>query len=467
MLKFNFLLHSFIACGLFLGCSTQTKPISSHIDIPQNYKEESHWKKATPNDNVARGAWWEMYQDPTLNNLMQELLISNLSIMKYEALYKQALALVESSQSALVPSLSVGASASKIQTSAGVGTAKVQKRSSDYKVPLQASWTIDLWGNTRRQVEAQTLSAEATLNDLEAAKLSVQILLAQSYFQFIALNTQEELLAKSLSAYNKSLEIAQNQHKVGIVTKKDVLTAQSQLKSVEAQKIDLGIQKAQLEHAIATLLGKTASSFNVPSNASKVATLPAIPYSLPSELLERRPDIAAAQRRMQQSNIQLGIAKDAWFPTLNLTASTGYESSLIPSLFSAPNLIWAVGGTLTQALFDGGLREANKKQAMGAYEVSIANYRQVVLSAFQQVEDALSTLDILDKEAKVQQEAVMLAQQVLDYNLEQYTQGIVNYTSVVVAQNSLLNSQIIANNLWSRQVLATLSLISALGGDFK
>ncbi|ARU49938.1 efflux transporter outer membrane subunit [Sulfurospirillum diekertiae] len=467
-MRYSILSILLVTNAFFVGCAQQNTPsVPTTVTIPQAYHEEGNWKKATPNDNAVRGAWWEMYHDAELNTLMEALSRFNPSISKYEALYKQALAVVESSQASLFPTLSVGADISRSQTSAGVNSTNKQKRSTDYKLPLQASWTPDIWGDTRHLVDAYSLSAEASLNDLEAAKLSAQTLLAQNYFQLRNVDVQEAFLHQTLEAYEKSLKITQNQYNAGIVTKKDVITAQAQMKSVEAQKIDLHAQRQQLEHAIAALIGKTPSEFSIQANPKLPIVLPDIPYSLPSELLERRPDIAAAERRMKQTNIQVGIAQDAWFPTFNLTASSGYESNVLSSLISKPNLIWAVGGALSETIFDAGLREANLKQIQSTYEANIATYRQSVLTAFQQVEDALATLETLSREVKVQQEAVDLAQQVFDFNMYQYRQGIVNYTSVVVAQTSLLNNQITVLNLQNRQVLATISLISALGGNFQ
>lgn len=452
---------------LFLGCAQQNTPSNqTMIAIPQSYHEEGTWKKATPNENAIRGEWWKMYHDVQLDTLMEALTQFNPSISKYEALYKQALAVMEASQASFFPTLSLGANVSRTQTSAGVSSSDKQKRSTDYKLPLQASWAPDIWGDTHRLADAYALGAEASLNDLEAAKLSAQTLLAQNYFQLRNVDAQEAFLQQTLKAYEKSLKITQNQYNAGIVTKRDVITAQAQMKSVEAQKIDLHAQRQQLEHAIAALIGKTPSEFSIQPNAQWPIVLPNVPYSLPSELLERRPDIAAAERRMKQTNLQVGIAQDAWFPTINLTASTGYESNVLSSLISKPNLIWALGGALSQTVFDGGQREANLKQIQSADEANIATYRQSILTAFQQVEDALATLETLSREMKVQQEAVDLAQQALDFTLYQYKQGIINYTSVVVAQTSLLNNHIAALNIQNRQILATISLISALGGNF-
>ncbi len=458
-ISFIFFLTVFI-----VGCSRTTPPAPT-LTLPETYREEGNWKHATPNEHAMRGAWWEMYHDETLNALMQELLAFNPSIAKYEALYKQALATVESSRASLFPTLSLGASATKSQTTSN-GNNTEQSRSTTYKLPLQASWEVDIWGDKRAYVDASALSAEASLNDLEAAKLSAQTLLAQNYFQLKNVDAQEALLAQTLKAYEKSLTITTNQYKAGIVTKKDLITAQAQLKSVEAQKIDLHTQRQQLEHAIAVQLGKVPSVFSLTTQPLVPIVLPSIPYTLPSELLERRPDIAAAERRMKQTNLQVGIAQDAWFPTITLTASSGYQNNALSSLISKPNLIWALGGSLSQSIFDGGAKEAAIKQVQGAYEANIASYKQTVLSAFQQVEDALVTLETLQREAIVQKEAVDLAQQALDFTLYQYQQGITNYTSVVVAQASLLNNQITALSIQNRQILASIALISALGGSF-
>lgn len=457
---------SLITIFFLSGCGQSTSSVSPQVTIPSSYKEEGTWKKATPNDNVARGAWWEMYGDTTLNGLMQELAQCNLSIAKYEALYRQALALSESSRASLFPSLSLGANVTRSQTSAGVSSSNTQKRSTSYSLPLQASWAPDIWGDTRRLTEAYSYSAEASLSDLEAAKLSAQTLLAQDYFQLRYLDLEEALLQQTLVAYEKTLDITQNQYHAGIVTKKDVITAQAQIKSVEAQKIDLHSQRQQYEHAIAVLIGKTPSEFSIAIDTAQTVHLPDVPYSLPSELLERRPDVAAAERRMKQANLQVGIAQDAWFPTLSLSASSGYESNVFSSLISKPNLVWALGGALSQSLFDGGAKEATLKQTQALYDQNIVAYKQSILTAFQEVEDALATLQTLEQEAKVQQEAVTLAQQSLDFNVYQYQQGIVNYTSVVVAQASLLSNQISMMNVRNKQILATVSLISALGGTF-
>lgn len=461
-MKYAHITFSLLSIAFLVGCSQTTSPTPHNVTIPETFHEEGYWKKATPNDTVARGVWWEMYEDTELNEYMKALEAYNPSIAKYQALYKQALAVMEGSQASLFPTLSLAPSATRAQSS----SAGVQKRSTDYKLPLQASWTPDIWGDTRRLVDAYSLSAEASLNDLEAAKLSAQILLAQNYYQLRSIDLQEAFLQKTLDAYTKTLNITQNQYAVGIVTKKDVLSAQSQLKSVEAQKIDLHSQRQQYEHAIAALIGKTPSEFSIAIDTKKTIVLPNIPKSLPSELVERRPDIAAAERRMKQTNLQMGIAQDAWFPTITLSASTGYQNNALSSLISRPNVIWALGGAISQSIFDGGAKEATLKQAQGAYEANIATYRQTVLSAFQQVEDALSTLETLSREAVVQNEAVELAQQALDFTLYQYQQGIVNYTTVVVAQTSLFTNQISAINITNKQIQASLSLISALGGRF-
>ncbi len=335
----------------------------------------------------------------------------------------------------------------------------------NHNLPLQASWAPDVWGNIRRAVEANEAGAQASAGDLDAARLSVQATLAQSYFQLRALDTQQQLLEDTVAAYQKSLQLIQNQYAAGIVAKADVITAQAQVKTTQAQAIDLGVQRAQLEHAIAVLTGKPPSSFAI-ARAPLVAVVPNIPEVLPSALLERRPDIAAAERRMQQANAQIGVVQAAWYPALSLTSSGGFQSAAMSNLISQPSRFWSLGASLTETLFDGGLRSGNKNQATAAYEANVAAYRQTVLAGFQQVEDNLAALRILEQEAEVQTEAVKLSNQALALSLNQYKAGTVSYTNVVVAQANALTNQNNAVGILSRRVIASVQLITALGGSW-
>ena len=434
------------------------------VPTAENFKEKG-WKVAQPQDEVVKENWWEVFHDATLDTLIQQVTLSNQTLAKYEAAYRQALGSLESSKASLMPTLGISPAMSKTQSSATTGSNTAHKITTDYKVPLQASWAPDIWGAIRRSVEANEANAKASYADLEAAKLSAQSLLAQSYFQLRGLDSQYLALEQTIEAYEKSLTLVQNQYRAGIAAKKDVLSAQALVHSTRAQQVDLGIQRSQLEHSIAVLTGQSPSLFSLERHALHVSP-PTIPLSLPSELLERRPDIAAAERRMQQANAQVGLAEIAWFPTLSLSASTGFESSSISKLLTQPSAIWALGGTLSAALFDGGLREGNKQQALALYDASVATYKQSVLSAFQQVEDNLAALKTLEKEIAIQQEALKLSNEALSLTLNQYKAGMLNYTSVALSQAAALNNQNSVVSLQSRQLVASVSLITALGGGW-
>lgn len=459
-LKFSIL----VGCVLLLSaCATSPEYQRPFIPTAEQYKEG--WKIAQPQDEQTKTEWWERYEDETLNTLITQVNISNQTIAKYEAAYRQSSGVLESSQASLMPTIGLSPSISKAQSSASFGSSTSHKISTDYRLPLQATWAVDIWGTLRRSIEANEANVRASYAELEAAKLSAQSLLAQSYFQLRGLDSQYLALEQSIEAYEKSLKLVQNQYLVGVSAKKDVLSAQALVQSTKAQQVDLTIQRAQLEHSIAVLTGQTPSLFTLERKALKTI-LPAIPRSIPSELLERRPDIAAAERKMQQANAQVGVASMAWFPTLSLSASTGYQSAILTKLLSQPSTIWALGGTLSAALFDGGLREGNTHQALAQYDASIANYKQVVLSAFQQVEDQLAALTALEKELAIGQEALALSNEALRLTLNQYKAGTINYTSVALAQAAALNAQNSVVSLQSRQLIASVSLMSALGGGW-
>jgi NodT family efflux transporter outer membrane factor (OMF) lipoprotein len=335
----------------------------------------------------------------------------------------------------------------------------------NHNLPFQASWAPDVWGNIRRAVEANEAGAQASAGDLEAARLSAHAALAQSYFQLRALDTQQLLLEDTVAAYAKSLQLVQNQYAAGVVAKADLVQAQTQIKTTQAQTIDIGVQRAQLEHAIALLMGKPPAELSIPRQPLTAAVPPA-PAGLPSELLERRPDIAAAERRMAQANAQIGVAKAAYYPALTLSASAGYQSATMADWLTAPSRFWSFGPAIAQSLFDGGLRRAQTAQAIAAYDASVAAYRETVLTGFQQVEDSLATLRILEQEAEVQGEAVASAEQGLALALNQYKAGTVNYLNVVVAQATALANQRTAVDILNRRVSASVQLVTALGGGW-
>jgi NodT family efflux transporter outer membrane factor (OMF) lipoprotein len=334
-----------------------------------------------------------------------------------------------------------------------------------WSMPLNASWEADLWGKVRRSVEAGEAAAQASAADLENARLSIQSQLAQNYFQLRAVDAQKQLLADTVAAYAKSLELTNTRYKVGVVARVDVAQAEAQLKSTQAQLLDLGVQRAQLEHAIAVLLGQPAGNFSLAAAPLK-ATPPPVPAGLPAELLERRPDIAAAERRVAAANAQIGVAKAAWFPSATLSASYGLQTATAAQWFTLPSRFWSIGPALAETIFDGGRRQAAGEQAMAAYDASVANYRQAVLTGFQEVEDNLAALRILEEESLVQAEAVKAAQQSLEYSLNQYKAGIVTYLQVVTAQATALSNQRTAADLLARRVTASVLLVKALGGGW-
>ncbi len=458
------------------ACTSGPNYVRPAVETPAAFKEQGNWKPAEPRDLEARGKWWEMYRDPLLSSLQEQVSVSNQNLARAEAQYRQALALAQSARAGYFPSVTGGISESRSRASATTATTATTVAQpsatpvsrgvvTNHNLPFQASWVPDVWGNISRAVEASDANVKASASDLEAARLAAQAALAQNYFQLRALDAQQLLLEETVAAYDKSLKLVQNQYAAGIVAKADVVQATTQIKTARAQAIDLGVQRAALEHAIALLVGKPPSALSIPRQA--LATdLPPIPDAVPSALLERRPDIAAAERRMAQANAQIGVAKAAFFPTLTLSASAGYQSASLADWLTLPSRYWSLGPAFAMNLFDGGLRRAQTAQAIAAYDASVAAYRQTVLAAFQQVEDNLSALRILAEEAEVQGEALKSAEQSLALALNQYKAGTVSYLNVVVAQATALASQRAAVDLRSRRVNASVQLITALGGSW-
>jgi NodT family efflux transporter outer membrane factor (OMF) lipoprotein len=434
--------------------------------MPTAYKELEGWKVAQPQDGAVPERWWEIYHDPVLNSLEEQIAISNLTIASAEAQFRQARAQVQAAKAGYFPSLTAGASATRSQRSRNLGAGNIGgTTSSDFQLPLDVAWELDLWGKLRRGVEASQAGAQASAADLAAVTLSAQAELAIDYLQLRVLDAQKQLLDATTTVFRKSLELTRNRYAAGVAAKSDVLQAETQLKSTEAQAIDLGVQRAQLEHAIALLIGKPPAAFSLPST-SLANIIPAIPTGLPSELLERRPDIASSERKMAAANAQIGIAKAAYFPTIRLSAAAGLEASSLASLFAWPSRFWSVGPTVSASLFDGGLRQAQSDQAMAAYDATVAAYRETVLTGFQEVEDNLAALRILEEEARVQDQAVQSAQQVVSITTNQYQAGTVAYLNVLVAQTTALANERTALGLVGRRLAASVLLIKAMGGGW-
>ena len=455
-------------CVMLAACAVGPDYVRPAAPVPEAYKEMGDWKVAQPGDTTIRGKWWSIFNDPQLNDLEEQVNISNQTVLAAEAQYRQAIALVQVARASYFPTVAAGVSFTRAlrsstltQSSGTVGTP-----TSDYFLPVNVSWEADVWGRIRRTVEASRSSAQASAADLESVRLSVQAALAQAYFQLQTVDAQMQLLNATAAAYKKALELTQNRYDSGVAGKTDVLQAETQLKSTQAQLIDLGVQRAQLEHAIAVLIGKPAPVFSLAA-MPLAATPPAVPVGVPSELLERRPDIASAERRIAAANAQIGVAKAAFFPRVTLSASGGYESSDSSTWLTWPSHFWSLGPALVQPLFAGGSIRALSDQARAAYDGTVATYRQTVLTGFQEVEDNLAASRILEEEAQVQGAAVKSAQQSLALIMNQYKAETVNYLNVIIAQTTALTNERVAADIAGRRMAAAVLLIKALGGGWE
>ena len=434
---------------------------------PDQYKENEGWRVAQPKDDVIRGAWWEMFGDPELNALEAQVSVSNQNLAAAEAQYREARALVQEARASYYPTATIGfgANRSSSSTTTGSGPASPRVTVSNYSLPLDVSWEIDVWGQIRRTVEANQANAQASAANLENARLSFQAALAQDYFQLRELDAQKQLLSATVTAFEKSLELTKDLFAQGVDSDVDIQQAETQLKSTEAQLINVGVQRAQLEHAIAVLIGKPASDFSIP-DMPLASTPPAIPVGVPSDLLERRPDIAASERSVAAANAQIGVAEAAFYPTVTLSASLGLESSSLGKLFSAASRFWSVGASVSETVYDGGLRRAQTDFARAAYDATVATYRQTALSAFQGVEDNLAALRILEEEAGVQNEAVKAAEKSVVLTMAQYKAGTVSYLNVVTAQTIALTNETTAVQILGQRMTAAVLLVQALGGGW-
>jgi len=462
-----------LAClALSAGCSFAPKYAKPSVQTPAAFKEMTPaqsketdgWKTAEPKDDALRGNWWEMFHEPELNAFESQVIVSNQSVAAALANFLAARAVVKQARSQYFPTVTASPSVTESRQSSS-GSPSGASTSTEYSLPFDASWEPDFWGRIRNTVKANSLEAQATLADLENVQLTVQAEVAVDYFELRVLDAQKQLLDATVLAYQESLKLTQAQYDAGMASGQDVAQAETQLNTTLAQATDLGIQRALLEHAIATLLGKPASSFSIEINPF-VAKPVAIPFGVPSELLERRPDIAAAERRVAEANAQIGVARAAYFPTITLSGAAGYQNTSVQNLFSGPGLVWSVGATLAQTLFDGGLRKAVTEQSQAIYQGNVANYRQTVLTAFQEVEDNLSTLRILSLELQQQIAAVASSQHYLTLANTRYQSGLDIYLDVIAAQTALLNNQRTALNLQMQQLTASVQLIKALGGGW-
>jgi NodT family efflux transporter outer membrane factor (OMF) lipoprotein len=456
-----------VAAVLMLaGCMVGPDYVRPATPVPAAFKEMDGWKTAQPQDDAPRGTWWAAFDDGDLDALIRQVDISNQTIAAAAARMREAQAATQAARAALFPLVTGNAaalrSARAAGAAAGTGASTV---GNSYNAAIGVNWEIDLWGGVRRSVESSTAAAQASAADLAAATLSAQALLAQDYLLLRVQDAQIALLNDTVAGYEKSLQLTRNQYAAGIIARGDVAQAEAQLKSTQAQVFDARISRAQLEHAIAVLVGKPPSELSIAAHPL-AAKFPAIPVALPSELLERRPDVAAAERRTAAANAQIGVAQAAFFPSLSLSAVGGYQNSVIGNLLSLPSRYWSLGPVLAQTLFDAGLRWAQKEHAIATYDETVASYRSTVLGAFQEVEDNLAALALLEQEAAVQDDAVKAARESAAIATNQYKAGTASYLAVVVLQAAALNNERTALAILARRLAASVALIKALGGGW-
>lgn len=457
---------------LLAACAVGPDYHRPEVVTPAAFKEAGNWKLAKPGDDEARGNWWEIYGDAELNALVGQIAISNQNVLAAAAQYRQALALLGTARAAYYPTVTAGLSGTRAQaaTSSPGATSTTTGNSNAIietgRLSYNLGWEADLWGQIRRNVESTGASAQASNADLRSALLSAQATLVQTYIQLRANDAQQALLQESIAAYQRALQVTRNRYAAGVAGRVDVALAETQLESTQAQAIDLGIQRAQYEHAIAVLIGTAPADFQLKPVAG-LPILPPVPVALPSALLERRPDIAAAERRVAAANAQIGVAQAAFFPALTLSSSGGYQNFDLANLLASPIRFWSVGAAVALTLFDGGAHLAQKESAVAGYDVSVASYRQTVLAAFQEVEDNLAALRVLANEAVVQQTATKSAEEVVRLTRNQYRAGTVSYLNVVIAQAAALAAQRNSLDIASRQLLANATLVKALGGSWQ
>ncbi len=450
-----------LAATLLASCAAGPEYVRPPVEAPQAYKEDGPWRPAQPRRIDSQHPWWSLYADSTLASLMAQAIQANQNIAQAEAQVRQSRAVADAASAGFFPTVGAAAGAGRAQTNSNG-----MRLGNSVSVGLQAGWEPDLWGSVRRAVEAGQAGSQASADDLAAARLSVQSTLAQDYFQLRTIDRQVALFERTVAAYRKALALAQAQYNAGVALRSDVALAQTQLEAADAQRIDLQVQRSQLEHAIAILLGKAPAAFALSALDAPAATVPVIPAGLPSGLLERRPDIASAERRAAQANANIGVARAAYYPALTLGASAGSNATSLATLFTAPASVWSLGAALAGTLFDGGLRKARDAPAMAAYDIAVAQYRQTVLAGFQQVEDQLAALRVLEQESAVQARAVQAAELSERLALSQYRAGSASYLAVVNAQTLLLTNQRALEQLRGRQLVASVALIAATGGGW-
>lgn len=457
-----------LAAFVLGGCTVGPKYVRPSVEVPANYKDSGEWKLAQPSDALAKGSWWEVYQDAQLDSLEDQVTVSNQNLKAAAAQFAAARAAVRVSRSNYFPVVTANPSATRVHQSSNrplFNTATGTTDYSDYALPFDASYEADVWGSVRRTVEASRSEAQASAADLASVSLSMHAELALDYFELRGLDAKKALLDSTVESYQKTLELTQNRYQGGLASAVEVAQAQTQLETTRAQATDVEVSRAALQDAIAALTGKTASSFQLAPLPLTTAP-PDIPPGLPSDLLERRPDIAAAERRVEEANAQIGVAKAAYFPLITLRGSGGFESAALSTLIQGPSGLWSLGAAGAQTIFDAGKRKGTLQEAIAAHDQSVAAYRQTVLSAFQDVEDNLSALGILREESTTEDAAVDAAKHSLALSTTRYRGGVTSYLEVTTAQSAALSNEVTAVDLLTRRMAASVLLVKALGGGW-
>jgi NodT family efflux transporter outer membrane factor (OMF) lipoprotein len=462
--------------ALLTGCMVGPDYKRPDAPVPITYKELDGWKPATPLDTINRGAWWSIYNDPELDQLESQVAVSNQNVKSFEAAYRAAVALVRETQAGLFPTASVTtgvtrtrsggggggvASSGAVVGGGGGGTIRTQ-----YSVEGSADWTPDIWGKIRREVESNVAAAQVSAADLANATLSAQATLAIAYVNLRFEDSLQKLLIDTVAEFQRALNITQNQYHAGTASSADVVTAQAQLQTTQAQLIAVGVQRGQFEHAIAMLTGHPPADLTIPVTRLP-RQVPVVPTDVPSTLLERRPDIAAAERQMQEENALIGVAISAYYPDVSLTALLGFVGSPLSQLFTVANRTWSLGASASETIFDAGSRSAAVEVARATYDQNVADYRQTVLTAFQQVEDELVALRVLQQQATAEDIAVASTRHAVEVTLNQYLAGTVAYTSVITEQTLLLGDEQTALAIQQSRLVASVTLIEALGGGWR
>jgi NodT family efflux transporter outer membrane factor (OMF) lipoprotein len=447
--------------GMLVGCAVGPDYRRPAVPVPARYKElpgpPAGWKAAAPADMIDRGSWWKIYHDPLLDELERKIDVGNQNLKAFEAAYRQAQAVVNEARSGLFPTLSASSGVNRSRSNGFTGTT--------HSIEASAGWDLDLWGTTRRRIESDRAAARASEAELASVRLTAQADLATVYFQLRYEDSLQSLLSNTVVDYQRSLEIARNQYDAGTVSQSDVITALTQLQTTQAQLVAVGISRAQFEHAIALLIGQPPSELTIPV-AELTTSVPPVPTTLPSALLERRPDIAQAERNMERENALIGVAIAAYYPDISLSAAFGYAQAPLRGLISTSNEIWSIAASGNQLIVDGGGRSAAIAGARASYDQSVANYRQSVLSAFKDVEDALASLRILEQQADAQDTAVALARRAVEIALNEYRAGTQSYTAVVTAEITALTNEETLLQIEEARLSQSVALVKALGGGW-